>query len=291
LLRWLLLCALAGAIGGIAGRALARGQAAPGPAALPGPGALRASLLGLAASTGLAIEILGDNRLAAALTHPSLSRLLHTGDGVIAVVELVSFAVAALLLRLRRPGLSVVPLLAVVGAEGVRAHPDGIVPVGGAMLTWAHLLPAAMWAGMLWYTVRAALAWRSDPAAVRRLVRWYSLAAAWLFTLVVVTGVVTALVLVPVGSLLTTTYGRVLIVKAALVAAAASLAVAGRIWLRRAAGPVPAPGGPRSGPALATKLEVGTLAVVLAVTAVLTVLTPPQAPIRSLSYQHGTSQR
>lgn len=291
LLRWLLLCALAGAIGGIAGRALARGQAAPGPAALPGPGALRASLLGLAASTGLAIEILGDNRLAAALTHPSLSRLLHTGDGVIAVVELVSFAVAALLLRLRRPGLSVLPLLAVVGAEGVRAHPDGIVPVGGAMLTWAHLLPAAMWAGMLWYTVRAALAWRSDPAAVRRLVRWYSLAAAWLFTLVVVTGVVTALVLVPVGSLLTTTYGRVLIVKAALVAAAASLAVAGRIWLRRAAGPVPAPGGPRSGPALATKLEVGTLAVVLAVTAVLTVLTPPQAPIRSLSYQHGTSQR
>jgi copper transport protein len=173
----------------------------------------------------------------------------------------------------------------------VRAHPDGIVPVGGAMLTWAHLLPAAMWAGMLWYTVRAAVAWRSDPAAVRRLVRWYSLAAAWLFTLVVVTGVVTALVLVPVGSLLTTTYGRVLIVKAALVAAAASLAVAGRIWLRRAAGPVPAPGGPRSGPALATKLEVGTLAVVLAVTAVLTVLTPPQAPIRSLSYQHGTSQR
>jgi len=291
LLRWLLLCALAGAIGGIAGRALARGQAAPGPAALPGPGALRASLLGLAASAGLAIEILGDNRLAAALTHPSLSRLLHTGDGVIAVVELASFAVAALLLRLRRPGLSVLPLLAVVGAEGVRAHPDGIVPVGGAMLTWAHLLPAAMWAGMLWYTVRAAVAWRSDPAAVRRLVRWYSLAAAWLLTLVVVTGVVTALVLVPIGSLLTTTYGRVLIVKAALVAAAASLAVAGRIWLRRAPGPVPAPGGPRSGPALATKLEVGTLAVVLAVTAVLTVLSPPQAPIRSLSYQHRTSQR
>jgi len=291
LLRWLLLCALAGAIGGIAGRALARGQAAPGPAALPGPGALRASLLGLAVSAGLAIEILCDNRLAAAFTHPSLSRLLHTGDGVIAVVELASFAVAALLLRLRRPGLSVVPLLAVVGAEGVRAHPDGVVPVGGAMLTWAHLLPAAMWAGMLWYTVRAAVAWRSDPAAVRRLVRWYSLAAAWLFTLMVVTGVVTALVLVPVGSLLTTTYGRVLIVKAALVAAAASLAVAGRIWLRRASGPVPAPGGPRSGPALATKLEVGTLAVMLAVTAVLTVLTPPQAPIRSLSYQHRTSQR
>jgi copper transport protein len=291
LLRWLLLCALAGAIGGIAGRALARGQAGPGPAPLPGPWALRASLLGVVASAGLAIEILGDNRLGTALTHPSLSRLLHTGDGVIALVELASFAVAALLLRLRRPGLSVVPLLSVVAAEGVRAHPNGIVPVGGAMLTWAHLLPAAMWAGMLCYTVRAAVAWRSDPTAVRRLVRWYSLAAAWLFTIVAVTGVVTALVLVPVGSLLTTTYGRVLIVKAALVAVAASLAVAGRIWLHRAPGPAPAPGGFRSGPALATKLEAGTLAVVLAVTAVLTVLTPPRPPIRSLGYQHRTSQR
>ena len=291
LLRWLLLCALAGAIGGIAGRALARGQAGRGPAPLPGPWALRASLLGLVASAGLAIEILGGNRLATALTHPSLSRLLHTGGGVIAIVELASFAVAALLLRLGRPGLSVVPLLTVVGAEGFRAHPQGVVPVGGAMLTWAHLLPAAMWAGMLYYTVRAAVAWRSDPAAVRRLIRWYSLAAAWLFTIVVITGVVTALVLVPVGSLLTTAYGWVLIAKAALVAVAASLAVAGRIWLRRKTGPAPAPGDPRSGLAMATKLEVGTLAVVLAVTAVLTLLTPPQPPIKPLSQQHTTSQR
>jgi SAM-dependent methyltransferase len=191
------------------GRALARGQAGLGPAPLPGPWALRASLLGLAASAGLAVEILGHNRLSTALTHPSLSRL-HTGDGVIAIVELASFAAAALLLRLGRPGLSVVPLLTVVGAEGFRAHPEGVVPVGGAMLTWAHLLPAAMRAGMLFYTVRAAVAWRSDPAAVRRLVRWYSPAAAWLFTLVVVTGVASALVLVPVGSLLATAYGWVL---------------------------------------------------------------------------------
>ena len=229
MLRWLLLCALAGAIGGIAGTCPGPRAGHAGARRAGGPG----SAARLVARTGgerrARDRELGDNRLAAALTPPSLSPLLDTGDGVIAVDPFAAFAVAALLLRLRRPGLSVVPLLTVVGAEGVRAHPDGVVPVGGAMLTWAHLLPAAMWAGMLWYTVRAAVAWRSDPAAVRRLVRWYSLAAAWLFTLVVVTGVVTALVLVPVGSLLTTTYGRVLIVKAALVAAAASLAVAGRI--------------------------------------------------------------
>jgi copper transport protein len=286
LLRWLMLVGLAGALGGIAGRALARGQAGPGPAPLPGPWALRASLLGLVASAGLAIEALGDNRLATALTHPSLARLLHTGDGVIALVELASFALAALLLRLRRPGLSVVPLLAVVGAEGARSHPEGIIPVGGALLTGAHVVPAAMWAGMLFYTVRAALAWRSDPAAVRRLVGWYSRAAAWLFTLVVITGVTTALVLVPVGSLLTTSYGRVLVVKAALVAVAAGLALAGQVWLRRRPGP-----GPGAGAALVTKLEVGTLAVVLAVTALLSGLNPPRAPVKPAGYQDRTSQQ
>ena len=72
---------------------------------------------------------------------------------------------------------------------------------------------------------------------------------------------------------------------------AASLAVAGRIWLRRNPGLASAPGGPRSGPALATKLEVGTLAVVLAVTAVLTLLTPPQPPVRPVAHQDRTSQR
>jgi copper transport protein len=87
----------------------------------------------------------------------------------------------------------------------------------------------------------------------------------------VVTGVVSALVLVPVGSLLTTSYGRVLIIKAVLVAVAAALAMGGRRWLRRE----PAPG---AGPALATRLEAVALAAVLAATAVLTVLTPGRTP-------------
>src|SRR5207244_4001223 len=125
-------------------------------------------------------------------------------------------------------------LLAVVVAEGFRAHPGTIAGAGGVLLTWAHLLPAALWAGMLFYTVRAAVAWRADPAAVRCLVGLYAKAAAWLFALVVGTGVISALVLVPAGDLFTTGYGRVLVVKAALVAAAAALAVAGRVGRGRA---------------------------------------------------------
>jgi copper transport protein len=254
-LRWLLFTGLATALGGIAARGLALRHAGPAPARLPGPWALRGSLLGLLASAGLALQ-----------THGGL---LGTTQGVVDVVEMISFALAAVLLRLRHPGLATIPLYTVVGAEGFRAHPEHIVPVGGAMLTWCHLVPAALWAGMLGYVVRAAIAWRHDPAAVRRLVGLYSRAAGWLFGAVVVTGITSALVLVPLDRILTTGYGRVLIIKAVLVAVAAGLALHGRRRLRRDPPPV-------GGPALSTKLEAAALVAVLAVTALLTALSPPR---------------
>jgi copper transport protein len=270
ILRWALFAGLATALGGLAGRALARlrkEQAPPVP--LPSPWALRGSLLGAAASAGLAALILGGGNLAAGLAHLSVPRLLGSGPGQITGAEFALFTAAAVLLRLRRPGWAVVPLLAVVAAEGLRAHPESVVPVGGALLTWAHLLAAALWAGMLLYVVRAAIAWRADPGAVRGLIGLYARAAAWLFAVVAATGVVSALVLVqPLGDLLTTAYGRVLILKAALVTAAAGLALAGRRWLRRR----PQPG---AGPALVTRLESATLAAVLAVTALLSTLAAP----------------
>jgi copper transport protein len=265
--RWLLLAGLAAALGGLAGRALAGLYRDP-PAPLPGPWALRGSLLGLATGVVLAVLQLGGGSLPAGLAHLSVPRLLSSGPGVIVFAEVASFAAAALPLRLRRPAWAVPPLLAVVAAEGLRAHPDNVAGAGGALLTWAHLLSAALWAGMLLYVVRAGIAWRQHPKAVRALVRLYSRPAAWLFALVVVTGVVSALVLVPPGSLFTTHYGWVLIVKAALVGAAAVLALAGRRWLRRA----PAAG---AGPALATRIEAGVLAGVLAVAALLTTIAAP----------------
>jgi hypothetical protein len=65
----------------------------------------------------------------------------------------------------------------------------------------------------------------------------------------------------------------VLIVKAVLVAVAAGLAVAGRVWLHQR----PRPG---IGPARATRLECGMIAAVLAVVGLLTALTPPATPVR-----------
>jgi copper transport protein len=270
-LRWLLFAGLSGALGGLAGRGLSRQYKGPVAGPLPPPWALRSSLVGLVAAIGLALVVAGGGSLARGLADPLGHRLTSGAAGVIAITEVAAFAAAAALLRLRLAGLSVLPLLAVVAAEGVRAHPEGVVPVGGALLTYCHLLPAALWAGMLLYVLRAAIAWRSDPPAMRGLVRLYGNAAGWLFALVVATGVVSALVLVPLGSLLTTAYGVVLMVKAAIVAVAAAAAVAGRVWLRR----LPAAG---TGPALVTKLECGLLAVALAVTGLLTALAPPAAP-------------
>ena len=270
ILRWALFVALAVALAGLAGRTLAglyREHAPPVP--LPSPWALRASLLGALAGAGLAAVAAGGGNLLSGVEHLSVPRLLSSGPGVITAVEFASFAVAAVLLRLRRPGWAVVPLLAVVGAEGLRAHPENVAGAGGAVLTWAHLLAATLWAGMLLYVVRTALAWRDHPGAVRALVRRYARVAAWLLALVVVTGLIEALVLVrPLSDLFSTGYGRVLLVKGALVGASAVLATAGRRWLRRK----PAPG---AGPALATRVESGTLAGVLAVAALLSTLAAP----------------
>lgn len=269
--RWLMLAGLSVAVGGLAGRGLARQYKGRFPVRLPGPWALRGSLLGAAASAWLALIALGDADFVAGLAR--LPHVFSTTPGAVAGVEVVAFLLAAGLLRLRQPGWSWLPLTAVIAAEGVRAHPETIIPVVGALITYCHLLPAVMWAGLLLYVLRVAVSWRHHPDAMRGLLRLYATAAAWLLATVVASGLIAALVLVPLGSLLTTTYGIVLIVKAAVVAVAAGFAVAGRVWLRRR--PEPA-----AGPALATRLECATLAGALAVAGLLTALSPPAAPFR-----------
>jgi len=282
--RGVMLCGLAMSLGGLAGRALSRQYKGPRPGQLPAPWALRGALLGFAASCALLITAAAGPVIAARLAKPAPPGLHDGGTAEIAAVEAVLFALAAVLLRLRQSAWAGTLLSGVVVAEGIRSHPEGVIPVAGAFVTYCHVFPALLWAGMLFYAIRAAVAWRHHPAAARGMMRLYSTAAAWLFALVLVTGVVSALVLVPLSSLLTTAYGRVLIVKAAVVCVAAGLAVAGRRWLRRT-------GAPGSGPALATRLEICALAVVLIVTGILTVLTPPAHPSSGTSVPPAPSAR
>jgi copper transport protein len=277
--RGVMLAGLAISLGGLAGRGLSRQYKGDRPGPLPDPWAIRGALLGAVACAALLVTAVVGPGLASELARPAPEGLHSGGTAQIAAIELILFASAALLLRLRQSGLGAGLLCCVVLAEGIRSHPEGIIPAAGAFVAYCHIFPAILWAGMLVYAIRAALAWRSDPEAAGGIVRLYATAAAWLFALVILTGVISALVVLPIGDLgsaLTTVYGSFLIAKVALVAVAAGLAMAGRTRLRREYGA-------GAGPALVTKLEVGALAAVLAVTGVLTVLTPPAAPV------HGTS--
>ncbi|HUC26403.1 MAG TPA: CopD family protein [Streptosporangiaceae bacterium] len=274
--RGLMFAGLALALGGLAGRGLARQYKGTRPGPLPPPWALRGALIGLAASCALLVTAVAGPGIATGLAQPAPPGLGSGGTAEIAAVEAVLFALATLVLRLRRPGWAAVLLSGVVLAEGLRSHPEGVIPVAGALVTYCHLLPAILWAGMLAYALRAAIAWRAYPVAAQGIIRLYSTAAAWLFALVVITGIVSALVLVPLSSVLTTAYGRFLIAKAVIVGVAAGLAVAGRMWLRR-------PSAPHVGPALVTRLEVCALAAVLLITGILTVLTPPAKPASASS--------
>lgn len=269
--RGLMFGGLALALGGLAGWGLARQYKGARPGPLPAPWAVRGALVGLTASCALLITALAGPGIAAGLAQPAPPGLRSGGTVEIAAVEAALFALAALLLRRRRPDWGAVLLAGIVLAEGIRSHPEGVIPVAGALVTYCHLLPAMLWAGMLAYALRTAIAWRNYPAAAQGIIRLYATAAAWLFAIVLITGIVSALVLVPLSSLLTTAYGRFLIAKAVIVGVAAGLAVAGRMWLRRSA----APG---IGPALVTRLEICALAAVLAITGILTVLTPPAKP-------------
>src|SRR6202050_5846248 len=121
--RWLLFAGLSIALGGLAGRGLARQYKGTFPVPLPAPWALRASLLGGAASAWLALIAVGGAGLGAGFG--AVPRLFATTAGAIAGTELALFVIAAGLLRLRRPGLAALPLLRVGAAGGGSAHPGG----------------------------------------------------------------------------------------------------------------------------------------------------------------------
>lgn len=252
-LRALLFAALAVALGGLVGQRLVRGARSVSPD-LPEVSSWlpAAALVGVGAAAGLAV--------------PLADQLLGSVPGRVVVVEVLGFAAAAGLVAARRPLWAVLPLLAVVAAEGVRSHAQSSQPGWGAALAAVHLAAAAVWVGALLHVVRAGWAWRGRRAAVWWLVSGYSRTALWLAGGVLAAGVLMALLLVPLDALTVTSYGRTLLVKLALVTTAIALAVAARWLLRRRRDP--------SRLARTATIEASVLVVVLATSAVLTA-TPP----------------
>ncbi|WP_102143060.1 copper resistance CopC/CopD family protein [Mycobacterium hubeiense] len=258
-LRWVLFAGLAIAFGGlIAQRFIATARAEKPALVEPRSPITGALVAALAATAGLATQVVAEAG--------QLSALWRSGTGAIVSVEAAGLAAALALTRMRPRAWALLPLLVVVGAEGWRSHAHAAAGVWGAVLTAVHLAAAAVWVGALVATTLAVLAWRREAAAVRWVLTGYMRLAVWTFVVVIGTGAVSALVLLPLSQVFATNYGRALLVKLALVATAAALALTARWILRDEARMAKLP--------KAIRAESLTLIVVLALSATL-VSTPP----------------
>ena len=265
ILRWLLFGALAVMLGEPAGRRLTA-RVFDIPARRPRSWALPIALVGTITTLAVAALQLGDG---------SLATLTDTRPGVLSLIEVAGFALATAAVLFRRPAWAPLPLTAVLVAEALRAHPQAEQSVAGPLLTFVHLAAAVLWAGTLLHVLRTLSAWHGEHGPIRVLFLAYARLAAWLFAAVVVTGLISALVLVPLDDLATTTYGQILLAKIGLVVVAAGLALAARRRLR--------PSG-TGAPQRPARVENAVLALVLALSATLTVLSVPADADRSLPF-------
>ncbi|MEZ7158324.1 MULTISPECIES: CopD family protein [Streptomyces] len=270
LLRTVLFAALAVPVGELFAVRLAR--TLPGaPTALPRSWSTVANSVGFVAALGLASVVATGNLVPGSPADIDVGGLYETRDGKLALLEVNGFLAAALCSASRRPVTQALPLAAVVVAEALRAHPTTeYSPLVGSGLTLVHLTCASLWVGGLPHVLRTMRLWDHVEAGAALLGR-YARVALVLLAAITATGVCSSLRRMPPGTILEqltdTAYGRVLLAKVVLMAGVSALALWARVRLARAADPLTA----RS-PARA---EVGVLALVVAVSGLLTALPVP----------------
>jgi copper transport protein len=264
-LRWLLFAGLAMAVGGLMAQRFTASARAERPSLPPVRSWVPAGLV-LALASVLALitqRVIDAGSVAAAWDGRA---------GLVLFAEAAGLLAALAMVKLQRWAL--IPLAIVIAAEGIRSHLGSVEGPWGAVLTGVHLAAVTLWVGALVHTVRAVVAWRAVTDALRWVVFSYVRLALWTYLVVVATGVLSVVALVPLSELVSTTYGRVLLIKLALVAAASAAALAARRIHRD----------PARSPRLRRLMtaEAGLLVVVLAATAVL-VSTPPPTTAASAS--------
>ncbi|MEU2618978.1 CopD family protein [Streptomyces sp. NPDC007157] len=270
LLRGVLFAALCVPLGELFVDRLAR-RLPDAPPERPSSWAVFAAAAGFVAALALASVVSTGNLVPRSLADIDVGGLYRSRDGKLALIEVNAFVLAGLCARARRPAIQVWPLAAVVVAEALRAHPaPEHSPLLGSALTLVHLTCATLWAGGLLHALRLLRRWRGREAGAA-LLGLYARVAAVLLAAITATGVWSSLRRMPAGTILdqltTTAYGRTLLAKVVLVAAVAALALWARFRLRRAADPLTA--------YVPARAEVAVLALVVAVSGVLTALPVP----------------
>ncbi|MFE4610449.1 CopD family protein [Streptomyces niveus] len=251
LLRAVVFTALALHLGELAGAALARTGTLPRSLALP------AALAGAAASAGQIVVL-------AVVSDLDIPATYGTREGGLLLVMANGFLLAAGCVGLGRPRWALLPLAGVILAEALRAHPEPYSPEWGTALTVVHLTAASLWAGGLCHVLRTMWLRRAAPADARAVLARYARGAVWLLVVLAATGTLSTLRRLPADVIVTSAYGRVLIAKLVLVAAASALALAARRRLLHS-----------RDAHLAARVELAVLAAVVLISAVLTVVPDP----------------
>lgn len=251
--------ALGGAVSAWTTRLHVNGMPGPRPLVRAGSG------LALLAALGLLVDIVAGNWASAwgAMTSPGAARLV-SGEAALLGVAVVTA---------RRPWGGAVAVNALVGVvllEGLRAHPGTAAGPLAVTFTAVHLVAASVWVGGLVHVLRIGARWRGRPREIRQALTSYARTAVAMFLLILATGSVMALWLLPTAQdWFATQYGRILLVKLAAVVAAAVAAMVARRWarLRQESGAPTLLGS-------AARMEAVLLVAVVAVTGTLTSVTP-----------------
>jgi copper transport protein len=221
---------------------------------------------------GIAVALAGTALRAGHLSAEAGGAALSARPGVLLLVggALLAYALWIVTVTQRVRGIALVPLAGAALAAGYQGH-AGDSGWWAGLANGVHVLAAASWIGALAHLVIGLARGAGRSARLSDSVHRYAAFAIWTVPLLLVAGTISALgEFDRIGELTDTRYGRVLLVKISVVAIALLFAAIAR---RRGA---PRPGELRP-PVLrmATRLELGALAVVLGVSALLGATAPP----------------
>ena len=273
---WLVFVGLALGFGGLASERLIWRRFETVSAPIAGPPLATGLVVAAVGALGQLVLVAGNERgggFSAGLSFSAIGDALGTRPGLLSLGTLLCLIAAGVLIPLRplRPA-ALVPLVVAIVFDADRGH-SGTSGRGFALVADViHLAGAALWVGALAHLVIITARASDRGALLTAGVRRYSRLALPTVAVVLATGVVTA---IPefrsVGSVLTTNYGRTLLIKAAIVGLVLLVAATARRGLSSSGG------SPR---ALLRRLTGGELALLVGVL-VLVALLVNAAPPRS----------
>lgn len=213
--------------------------------------------------------------LAAGLHAGAIANALGTRPGGLTLATLIALAVAGVLAGRRAlRGLAIAPLLVAVVLNADRGHSGTSGTAWAVAADSVHLATVAIWVGALAHLVWTAARGTAPRPVFVEGVRRYSRFALPTALVVLATGVLTA---IPefrsVDDVVSTSYGKTLLIKSGLISGALLLALAARLRALR--------GNPDPRLVLLRRLttaELTTVLAVLIVAAVLVNAAPPRAP-------------